>query len=405
MKIWLIDHYTNPPSEMGDARHYSNARELIQRGHEARVIACSFDHLKHAHYAMCDGCVWDNQMHDSVPFTIIKARPYQTNFEPARILNMLEFAFRAWKADWAKGLPAPDLILGSAPDPFVALAAERLAARHKVPFVLEIRDAWPYAIQEVTGHSRRHPFVWVVDKIMRYLYRRAQRIIMLSRHSADLLVEYGADESKIVWIPQGVDMRINPDPGPAREEGTFTVMYLGAHNPWNSLDHILDAAKILRDAGDKNIVFRFVGDGTSKAELKERAGRESLTNVRFEDPVPKNRVYEVQSESSAFIINNRKDGASQRWMSFNKLYNYLAAARPVVFGSHTENDLVREAGAGISVPAGDAASMADAIRHLASISKEERDAYGARGRSYIEEHYSIPVLMNRFEAMAREIAS
>jgi len=42
-----------------------------------------------------------------------------------------------------------------------------------------------------------------------------------------------------------------------------------------------------------------------------------LENVRFDDPVPKNRVHEVQHESDAFIINNRRDPVSARWMSFN----------------------------------------------------------------------------------------
>ena len=47
---------------------------------------------------------------------------------------------------------------------------------------------------------------------MRYLYSRASRIIMLSKNSTELLVESGADRKKIVWIPQGVDLAMNPEP-------------------------------------------------------------------------------------------------------------------------------------------------------------------------------------------------
>ena len=53
----------------------------------------------------------------------------------ARILNMFDFAVNVWRKGWLDELDAANLILGSAPDPFVALAAERLASRYGVPFV------------------------------------------------------------------------------------------------------------------------------------------------------------------------------------------------------------------------------------------------------------------------------
>jgi glycosyltransferase involved in cell wall biosynthesis len=401
--IWLIDHYTNPPQDLGDARQFSNARELMRRGHTVRVIACSFNHLTHSHYPQAPAHSWENQVFDEVPFTLIRSRPYRSNFEMARILNMLDFAVNLWRSGWAEELEAPDLILGSAPDPFVALAAERLASRYRVPFVLEIRDLWPYSIIQVTGRSKYHPFVQVVDRIMRYLYSRASRIVMLSKNSTELLVKSGADRKKIVWIPQGVDLAMNPEPTPAPDDGVFTVTYLGAHNEWNSLDTILDAAKILENAGVTNVLFRFVGAGSSKQELIGKARTENITNVRFDDPVAKKMVYEVQHNSDAFVINNRRDGASKNWMSFNKLYDYLAAGRPVVFGSYTDNDPVRESGAGISVDAGDPAALAKAVQFLAGQSREQLFDYGRLGRKFIEENYSISVLTDRFEAIAYEV--
>src|SRR5262249_56828099 len=97
------------------------------------------------------------------------------------------------------------------------------------------------------GHSKHHPFVQLVDKTMRHLYRRAARIVMFSTHSAGLLERYGADPGKIVCIPHGVDLALSPEPRPAAASGTFTVTYVGAHNQWNSLDAVLDAAKLLQN--------------------------------------------------------------------------------------------------------------------------------------------------------------
>jgi glycosyltransferase involved in cell wall biosynthesis len=403
MNFWLINHHANPPHEPGDARHFSHARELIRRGHQARVIACNFDHLKHAYLPVSTGRRWENLEHAGVPFTWISACPYQTNLEFARIRNMFEFAWTAWGNRWAAELPAPDLVLGSTPDPFAALAAERLAARYRVPFVLEIRDLWPFVFTEVGGISKYHPFVQLVDHVMRYLYARAARIVMFSGNSTKLLIQSGAAPIKIVWIPHGVDLAMNPELGPAPNDGQFTVTYLGAHNQWNSLDAVLDAAKLLQDAGNRKVTFRFVGDGVSKPALVNRAAAEGIHNVRFEAPVPKTQVPQIKQSSHAFIINNRRDGASRGWMSFHKLYDYLAAGRPVVFGSCTSNDPVREAGAGLSVAADDPQALAGAVQYLANCSSQQLREYGLRGRRFVEEHYSIPALVDRFETLACEV--
>jgi glycosyltransferase involved in cell wall biosynthesis len=169
------------------------------------------------------------------------------------------------------------------------------------------------------------------------------------------------------------------------------------------LDTVLDAAKLLQDAG-VDVLIRFVGGGVSKPGLVKRASTERIGNVRFDDPVPKKQVPEILHTSDAFVINTRKDGVSKSWMSFNKIYEYLAASRPIVFGCCTDSDPVREAGAGISVEADNPAELARGIGFLASRSPEQLREYGARGRRYIEENYGIPTLVDRFEASITEIS-
>ena len=403
MNIWLINHYALPPNEPGGTRHYSHARELIRRGHNVQIITCTFHHLTHKHMIALRNGYWERQTIGGVPFTWISARGYRSN-SLARVLNMLEFSGRVWRKSWSDGLPPPDLILGSSPHPFAALVASHLAAKYRVPFVLEIRDLWPYVLAEVGGYPSYHPFLVLLDVVMRYLYGKADRIVMFSQHSTDLLAGCGADRSKIAWIPNGVDLTMNPEPRPAPRNGEFTVTYLGSHNKWNSLDAILDAALILQKDGPQGIVIQFVGHGTEKPRLMEKARREGIGNVRFRDPVPKQEVSQVLHHSNAFIINNRNDGVSRNWTSFEKIYDYLAAGRPVVFGSCTPNDPVREAAAGLSVEADNPRQLAEAIKSIASQSPETLAEYGVRGRRYIEEKYSIPTLVDRFEALALELA-
>jgi glycosyltransferase involved in cell wall biosynthesis len=239
---------------------------------------------------------------------------------------------------------------------------------------------------------------------MRFLYKRAARIILFSRDSSDLLERAGGDVKKAVLVPHGVDLTLTPEPQPASRDQVFTVKYIGAHNQWNNLGPILDAAKYLQDNGVGGIDFRFVGDGALKPSLEARVKHEQIHNVHFDEPVPKNCIAGVLHSADAFILNNNVDGVSKRWMSFNKLYEYLAARRPVVFGSCTAINPVQESGAGVLVEAGNHVQIAEAVAMLAKMSPEQLDGYGQRGRMHIEKHYSIAAIVDTFETMACQLA-
>jgi glycosyltransferase involved in cell wall biosynthesis len=402
LNIWLVNHYANAPYEPGDARHWSHARELMRRGHQVTVISSSFHHLKHEQMNTVRSGRTVYQMVDGVPFVWMPTIAYKSD-SISRVAGFFEFGYRVARGKWAARLAPPDLVVGSSPHPFSALGAQRLAARYKVPFFLELRDAWPYVLTEVGGYSHHHPFVLLVDRTMRYLYKRADRIILFSRDSTGELEKMGGDPKKVVWVPHGVDFTLMAEPRPAPRDGIFRVKYIGAHNQWNSLDAILDAAKYLQEKGKDNIEFRFIGDGVRKPFLKARAEAEGIRNAHFDDPIPKCQMADALFDADAFIINNRVDGVSKRWMSFNKIYEYLSARRPVVFGCCAEANPVKDSGAGLIVEAGNHVQIAEAVAKLAAMTHAELDEFGLRGRKHIEEHYSIRAIVNRFEAAALEL--
>jgi len=62
---------------------------------------------------------------------------------------------------------------------------------------------------------------------------------------------------------------------------------------------------------------------------------------------------------------------------------------------------VAEAGAGLTVPPEDPAAVAEGVRRLAALPAAERAAMGERGRAFVLQHHSYPVLAARFIAAVR----
>ena len=292
MKILIINQYAVPESEPGLTRHFMLGRELVRRGHDVTIVTTSFNHTLRTETRLQDGQAALEEVIDGIRFLWIRSPAYHGN-SSARIRNMLVFAWRVWTSGRLRRLPEPDVVIGSSPQLLATLAAMRIARRKRVPFVLEVRDLWPETFVQLGDVPRSHPTVLVLGAIERHLYRHSDKIITLLGGSATYIREHGGDGAKISWIPNGIELSIDaPEPAPLHSEGRdfFEVAYSGTHGFANALDAILDSAALLKDGFSPPIRFRFVGDGPAKARLMERALIEGISNVTFDDAVPKAEV-------------------------------------------------------------------------------------------------------------------
>lgn len=299
-------------------------------------------------------------------------------------------------------LSNPDIIIGSSPQPFAALAAERLASDYNIPFIMEVRDLWPQSLIDLGKTSKYHPFIILLAMLEKYLYKKAAKIVTALPGASNYISELGFPKDKIVWIPNGIDLTLVPEFNKSMQNNVFTVMYTGAHGVGNGLDTVLYAAdSIMKQLGDK-ILFRFIGDGVEKNNLKNLSSKLKLENVAFEDPVPKAHVYNKMNEADIFLMTLMKSPVFKWGISPNKLFDYLAMSKPVVFGVEAYNDPVKEAGAGISVSPEDPQALAEAILKLYNISVEEREEMGLRGRQHVEENYDFNKLAEKLEVVLLE---
>jgi glycosyltransferase involved in cell wall biosynthesis len=394
----MVNQYAITPSQAGGTRHYDLARELISRGHAVKIIASSFHHTSRAESGVHrNDEIWKTENVNGVEFLWLRTPSYNGN-GLRRILNFLHFALGV---GWRRAMyrySRPDIVIGSSPSPFAALAAERLARRYRVPFVLEIRDLWPQSLVDVGKVRPSHPFVRVLSQLEKYLYRHADHIVTLLPNARENMVKRGANPEAISWVPNGV--KLPPQVSAARPgtDRTFVALYAGAHGTANALGTVLDAASLLKK-GSSNIRIVLVGNGPEKKRLQARTLSEKLSNVEFCDYVPKSDVFNLMAQADAFIFTLVRADVFSQGVSANKLFGYMAAARPVVFACQSSNNPIDEAECGLTVAPEDPAALAEALIQLSAFSPAEREAMGQRGRAYVERHHNIELLAGRLEQL------
>ncbi|MBG53926.1 MAG: glycosyltransferase family 4 protein [Parvibaculaceae bacterium] len=401
MNIWVVNHYAVPPGQSGGTRHWVLGQHLRKAGHSVAIIAGNVNYHERASADADTDYRARLQEHGGIKFLWLNVPEYKGSL--LRVLSMIVFALRTIFGRASGYLPRPDVIIGSTPHPFAAFAALVLARRFKAKFVLEVRDIWPESLVELGGYSWFHPFIVLLDQLEKLLARKADRIICLLPKAHDDLIRKGSHRDKITWIPNGVDLSLFTSPEPKKRDGDFIVMYAGAHGVANGLDVVLDAAALLQDRGCGGVTFVLVGNGTQKERLKANAAKRALANVVFKDSVPKNAIPAVLAAADACFMHLR-DLPVFRWgVSPNKLFDYMGAARPVIFAVNTSVNPVENANAGLTIPPENPEALADAVMELAGCSDEERARMGAAGRAYVISEHGAEVLGERLSTLLADL--
>jgi glycosyltransferase involved in cell wall biosynthesis len=396
MKIWLVDHYANTMTEAGGVRQLSMAREMVNRGNQVTIVASNFNHLIFEEANVSLSSLEDV---NGVKIWRIPVTAYSGN-GLSRVWNMLSFALNFWKASQGSDVEKPDVILGSSPHLFAAFASQRIAQRFSIPFVMEIRDLWPQSLVDLDILWKYHPFVTLLSIVERYLYKKASGIVTLLPNSIDYLINLGVKKDNVICIPNGVNLDlIQRQPQPPISKEKFTIVFAGAHGYANSLDTALDAMKIISHQHlDLQIELHLVGDGTQKERLQARAKQEQIGNVKFFDPVPKTEIYDILETADIFLMPLLDSPVFYWGVSPNKLFDYFAMARPVIFAVNSPFDLVAKAGAGISIPPNNPQELAAAIKKLSLLSAAERWEMGINGRKYLEANHDLQKLSHELES-------
>jgi glycosyltransferase involved in cell wall biosynthesis len=389
LRVWIVNQYAVTPDQPGGARPFSLAKELVHRGHEVTVVASSFNHWTRQETRLRPGERERAEDVEGVRFVWLRVPPYPGS-TVRRFFSMVGFGRRVLGSRILASSPAPDVVVGSNPHLFGALAAERAARRRGAAFVFELRDIWPQSLVDYGRISERHPAIRVLARIERHLYARAGAIATLLPGSRDYLASKGADPESVFWVPNGVYLPDLPPCLPQPENSPFVIAFVGIHGVANGLETVLDAAAILQDRGEADtITFRFVGDGGVKPALVEAASARGLRNVEFLPPVPKSEVPGAIAAADAGLMILKASPVFRWGISPNKLFDYFGAGRPVLFSVESANNPVLDSGAGISVAPDDAAALADGALRLARAPVGELAAMGRAGRAYVETNHDL----------------
>ncbi|MFD2509658.1 glycosyltransferase family 4 protein [Halalkalibacter alkalisediminis] len=390
-----MNHYATNMFFNRGGRHYWFAENLIKKGYEPTIFCANIRHNSEDFINVRDG-KYSVETLSAIPFIFVKTVPYQKNgFD--RIKNMVSFYKNLLPVakDYAKKHGKPDVVFASSVHPLTLVAGLKIAKKFGVPCICEVRDLWPESIVAYDGLKRDSIIAKTLYMGEKWIYKRADSIVMTWEGGKDYIVDQGWQEqinlTKVKHISNGVviDTFDKNSIENAIEDSDLdkkeykNIVYAGSIRKVNNLGMLLDAAKIIQNKGKENIRFLIYGSGDESEMLIKRCKDESINNVVFKGRVEKKFVPSILKKAYINILHNSSTSLDKYGQSQNKFFEYLAAGKCIVQTYSTGYSVCEKYNCGISAPIQNAEEIANSIILACSDEKKNQImAENARKAAY-----------------------
>ncbi|NYT39238.1 glycosyltransferase family 4 protein [Sphingomonas sp. R-74633] len=399
MRLLILSQYFWPENfRVNDLAH-----ELIARGHEVIVLTGQPNYP--------DGHIFPDYRADPKRFAEFEGAPvFRVPVVPRGrrslqlIANYLSFVVSGWAFGPRKlrGREFDAIFVFQTSPITSALPALWLRWRRGTPVLMWVLDLWPDTLSAV-GVVKSPRALRAVGALVRFIYRRCDRILVQSRAFFDNVERYAGGTEKVRYFPgwaeamfdaDGAAEALAPELDPYADD--FKILFAGNIGQAQDFPAIIAAADTLRDTPALRWIV--VGDGRAAEDAKADVARRGLEDkVVFLGRFPLERMPSFFNGADCLLVSLKNDPIWSMTIP-GKVQSYLASGRPLLGMLDGEGaNVIRESGAGVVGPASDPVALAENVRALMRLSPEERRHQGESGRRYCAQEFNRTVLVDRLE--------
>lgn len=304
----------------------------------------------------------------------------------------IERVVREWK---------PDILHAHSPA-LCGQAALRVARRHGIPLVYEIRAFWEdAAVGNGTGAEGSIKYR-LTRQLESHVVARADAVVTICEGLRSDIIARGTDPARVTVMPNGVDLSlfgkpVGRDAALARELGFErdgkacpVIGFIGSFYEYEGIDVLIEAmAVLIRRQPDARLLL--VGGGPREAALREQAASSPAANaIRFMGRVPHHEVDRYYALADVMAYPRKRSRLTDLVTPLKPLeamaQDKIVAASDV--GGHRE--LVTHGQTGVLFapddPAACAGALADLLEH-----RDQWDSYRAAGQAHVRARHDWAV--------------
>lgn len=315
MHVWILQ--TGEPLHIDDSsirpmRAINLSNELVRRSHKVTVISSDFDHFSKKHRNMHEHNI---EINPNLYIKLIPSRGYSRHIGFSRLRDHFQLGFKIKRA--IKGLELPDVAVIGFPPIESAWSLGRLLTNERIPYFIDVKDAWPDVFLEVFPrkfHRIMNFFLFPYQIMSRNVMKRARGLMAPSQ----LFLNWSLEKAN--RNQNNFDL-VAPLTSPSYHPSTSDIE--DGNRFWDSLGLVEDSKKVVFFVGSLTNSFNFqpliqlaksdnfrvviAGTGPKLAELQSAA--KDNQNLVIPGWINQTQLFSLAKKSVFSIIPtiNRKD--------------------------------------------------------------------------------------------------
>lgn len=321
--VLLIAHFCSDFDEKGNNRFNYIADMLSEKDFDVELVTSVFSHNKKTKRDKA-------QVKCNYKVTFIAEPGYSNNISLKRFYSHYLMGVNLKK--YLMSRKKPDVIYCAVPSLDVANVAAVYAKKNNIRFIIDIQDLWPEAFKMVF----KVPIIsdllfYPMQKKADYIYSVADEVFAVSKTYADraLKVNKKSEEAHDVFLGTNLfsfDKLSKENKLLDKPKEELWLAYVGTLGYSYDLTCVINALKILKGKGIKNIKFIVMGDGPLKNKFEDYA-KDMEINAEFTGRLDYGKMVGILSACD-IAVNPISHGAAQSII--NKHGDYAAAGLPVL---------------------------------------------------------------------------
>ncbi|MFN5169142.1 MAG: glycosyltransferase family 4 protein [Cyclobacteriaceae bacterium] len=283
-----------------------------------------------------------------------------------------------------------EFLFCESPPLFLGITAVVISRIKGMKLIFNVSDLWPESAEKL-GLVSNTTVLKLAYGLEKGIYRKSWLITGQTKGIVNS-IQSKVPDKKVVWLPNGFDADFVTAPASMDwrnawhcKPNEFVVLYAGIVGHAQGLDVVLQAA---REFQPGQLRFVIAGDGPEKSGLQARAKELGLSNVVFQDHVPRREMAGMIQACSAFVVPLRKLDLFKGAIP-SKLFEPLALGKPILLGVDGEARelFIDEGKAGVAYAPDDSKDLAEGIRWLMQ-NPSEVARLGENGRTYVHTFFN-----------------
>lgn len=277
---------------------------------------------------------------------------------------------------------------------FLGIPAVIVKKLQKIKLIFWNLDLWPESVTETTG-LKLNFIIKIVEKIVRFIYRNSDEILISSKQFRQSLVNKGVENNKIHYFPNWAeDIFIRNDQKSVDitqyniPKDCLKIMFAGNIGAAQDMESVLHAVEI-SSKFDLKICWIFIGEGRKSDWMKNETQKLGLENrVFFLGQHPVEMMPSFFKAADVMLV-SLKGRPIFSLTAPAKIQAYMASSKPILAMMNGEGvDIINEANCGLTCDAGDSVALAENAIKFARMDKYQRELIGKNGLIFYNNYFA-----------------